>query len=401
MSTSASSQCYQSICNALNRSNISVDVCNGGSIQRNPFALSNLSCCQSDSSTDSAKATTLTILASVFGACLAFLLIGLIAGFIYMTNFNKQNKDSKSQLHAPSNPLQSMMDLTLVITDIESSTTLWETVDAEAMNRTLNQHHALIRKLLKSNNGQEEATEGDSFIMSFSNPQNALDFSLSLQSQLMELDYDDEVLKHPVCAPVWMKPSSDFVKRHGMEWKGQFGLLNSSLLVAEVEKGALVHSNSSNFNEKSAPLPTISMSASRASKRRSTGNGDVEESLSAQQTASNPSLRQGMGHTPGSLPASPGGSWFTEKLRKDKVSNLQRHASTPAEDVTLTFPSLQETSATGNLNLLDPPRLSISRAATLQQHLELQQEKTFKVSERIGQRISSVSTCTLGMILTM
>ena len=155
-----------------------------------------------DASPD-AKITTLAVTTAVFGGLLFLIIAGGIAFFIYWTcKVNKTKTKAIYSTSAPPSPLQGLMDLTLVVTDIESSTGLWELLDAEAMNKTLGQHHSLIRKLLKTFGGQEVATEGDSFILSFSNPQNALDFSLDLQSQLMDLDYVDEVLKHPICEPV-------------------------------------------------------------------------------------------------------------------------------------------------------------------------------------------------------
>ena len=112
-----------------------------------------------DSSPD-AKIATLTILTAVFGSCLLLLIIGVITYLLYARY--KQHATEKSepaQLQEQASPLQKLMDLTIVVTDIESSTSLWETVDADIMNRTLNLHHTLIRKLLKAWDGHEEVSQ--------------------------------------------------------------------------------------------------------------------------------------------------------------------------------------------------------------------------------------------------
>ena len=45
---------------------------------------------------------------------------------------------------------------------------MWETLDSEVMNKALGIHHAVIRRLVRTYRGYEQATEGDSFILSVS-----------------------------------------------------------------------------------------------------------------------------------------------------------------------------------------------------------------------------------------
>jgi class 3 adenylate cyclase len=45
------------------------------------------------------------------------------------------------------------------VTDIQSSTTLWEALPAGVMDRALAQHHRIIRSLLSKHRGYESATE--------------------------------------------------------------------------------------------------------------------------------------------------------------------------------------------------------------------------------------------------
>ena len=204
----------------------------------------------------------------------------------------------------------------------------------------------------------------------------------------MDLDYDEEVLRHPVCAPVWMKPSSDFAKRHGREWKGEFGLLNSSLLeaeitmAAEIEKESLIEQPSDSVNLTDEPSALASMDAPHASaahtaKRRSTGNGEEDVHASVRSTFS-------MRHLP--LPA---GSSAHGRVG---LTADQRKPSSQADDPSLTFPPLKDLANPSVLD--DSPRISINRVPTLQQHLEIQLESSRKVGERIGNRLSSVRLIT-------
>ena len=48
------------------------------------------------------------------------------------------------------------------------STSMWETLDSEVMNKALRIHHTVIRRLVRTYRGYEQATEGDSFILSVS-----------------------------------------------------------------------------------------------------------------------------------------------------------------------------------------------------------------------------------------
>ena len=160
---SNTSLCYQKFSNAITSFNTS-DACTGGSLRNALFSNLSSACCLSvdDQSSYQSVNTTTLILASVFGACLFLLSLGIIAYCIITTSYKSNHKSIKSSLiqaASPPNPLQGLQDFTLVVTDIESSTTLWEQVDAEAMNRTLNQHHALIRRLLKAWRGQEEVRQ--------------------------------------------------------------------------------------------------------------------------------------------------------------------------------------------------------------------------------------------------
>jgi len=115
-------------------------------------------------------------------------------------------------------------DTTIVVTDIMESTQLWESLSQDTMDRAVGTHHAIIRRLLSKHAGYEVATEGDSFLLSFNAPDRAIRFSLELQAALLAAPWEEELLQHPICAPVWLAAANDSVPCAGdsSSWKGTF-----------------------------------------------------------------------------------------------------------------------------------------------------------------------------------
>jgi class 3 adenylate cyclase len=92
------------------------------------------------------------------------------------------------------------------------------------MTKTLRLHHSIVRELLSTFHGKEEATEGDSFLLSFREPRHALSFALSLHERLLTAKYEEELLRHPDGAPVWVNVSESFAARYRHGWMGDFQL---------------------------------------------------------------------------------------------------------------------------------------------------------------------------------
>ncbi|GFR40153.1 hypothetical protein Agub_g709 [Astrephomene gubernaculifera] len=93
---------------------------------------------------------------------------------------------------------------TLVVTDVENSTNLWEALPAEVMQAALQLHDGLIRRLLARHGGYESATEGDSFIAAFPTPLAALRFASELQAELTEAKWPTELLQDAdICRPLY------------------------------------------------------------------------------------------------------------------------------------------------------------------------------------------------------
>ncbi|KAG1669680.1 hypothetical protein FOA52_002064 [Chlamydomonas sp. UWO 241] len=106
-------------------------------------------------------------------------------------------------------------DTTLVVTDIMDSTALWEALDTRTMGRAVATHHGVVRAALARFHGYEQATEGDSFLLAFHTPSDALGFAVQLQAGLLSAVWEPELLAHPSCMPVAMAQSAELVSAGG------------------------------------------------------------------------------------------------------------------------------------------------------------------------------------------
>ncbi|KXZ56419.1 hypothetical protein GPECTOR_1g373 [Gonium pectorale] len=86
---------------------------------------------------------------------------------------------------------------TLAVTDIQDSTLLWESLPPEVMDSALKIHHKIIRELLRAHRGYESATEGDSFIVAFHRPVDAVLFAVEIQQALLDAPWPSALVWHP------------------------------------------------------------------------------------------------------------------------------------------------------------------------------------------------------------
>lgn len=85
--------------------------------------------------------------------------------------------------------------VTLVFTDVQGSTNLWER-HTDAMRAALTLHNQELRQLLAQSGGYEVKTEGDAFMLAFTSPESALRWCLAAQETLLGLDWPHELLSH-------------------------------------------------------------------------------------------------------------------------------------------------------------------------------------------------------------
>ena len=89
--------------------------------------------------------------------------------------------------------------VTLIFTDVEGSTVLWERAP-EAMRQGLLLHDELMRKLIAEYDGYEVKTEGDAFMVAFSETGAALRWCCAVQEGLLQLDWPEDLLVQPEAA---------------------------------------------------------------------------------------------------------------------------------------------------------------------------------------------------------
>jgi len=79
-------------------------------------------------------------------------------------------------------------EVTIIFTDVECSTILWETFP-RAMEIALEKHDKILRDLLKEFNGYEVKTEGDAFMVAFFNALDAILWAINIQLQLLQTEW--------------------------------------------------------------------------------------------------------------------------------------------------------------------------------------------------------------------
>ena len=82
--------------------------------------------------------------------------------------------------------------VTIVFTDVQDSTKLWDR-DPEMMRRVLTAHDAIMRSAIARRGGYEVKTEGDAFMVAFSDPNDALHWCVDVQLALYEHPWPPEV----------------------------------------------------------------------------------------------------------------------------------------------------------------------------------------------------------------
>lgn len=82
--------------------------------------------------------------------------------------------------------------VTLLFTDIESSTEFWERL-GDRFHQVLEAHNDLFREALQRWNGYEVKTEGDSFMLSFPRASDAVQFAIDVQERLAQHSWPEEI----------------------------------------------------------------------------------------------------------------------------------------------------------------------------------------------------------------
>ncbi|KAG8165094.1 hypothetical protein KVR01_005369 [Diaporthe batatas] len=111
--------------------------------------------------------------------------------------------------------------IAIVFTDIKNSTNLWETYPA-AMRSAIKLHNDVMRRQLRRIGGYEVKTEGDAFMVSFPTATSALLWCFSVQMQLLDINWPQEMLNSVSCQPLYDKDNNLIFRglsvRMGTHW---------------------------------------------------------------------------------------------------------------------------------------------------------------------------------------
>ncbi|KAG2446180.1 hypothetical protein HXX76_000773 [Chlamydomonas incerta] len=132
-------------------------------------------------------------LAGLLVGLIVAVILGVVVLIVVALRMRRRNRDLLGRVRAP----RASPDTTLLISDIQNSTRLWEELSVATMDAALKTHHATFRKLMPLHDGYESATEGDSFIIAFPSPASALAFATACQLALLQQDWPVELLQHP------------------------------------------------------------------------------------------------------------------------------------------------------------------------------------------------------------
>lgn len=112
-------------------------------------------------------------------------------------------------------------DISIVFTDIKSSTLLWETYPS-AMRSAIKLHNEVMRRQLRIIGGYEVKTEGDAFMVSFPTATSALLWCFAVQQALLEVQWPSEVLSSVLGQEIYDNDQSLIFKglsvRMGVHW---------------------------------------------------------------------------------------------------------------------------------------------------------------------------------------
>ncbi len=99
-------------------------------------------------------------------------------------------------------------DVTLVFTDVQGSTEIWEQL-GDDFQPLLDLHDTMMRRAIAGNAGYEVKTEGDAFMVAFARADQAVSFCTDVQSWLAKLDFGGHQIRvrmgahmgTPLCRP--------------------------------------------------------------------------------------------------------------------------------------------------------------------------------------------------------
>ena len=107
----------------------------------------------------------------------------------------------------------------MVFTDIQSSTSLWAR-EPQIMSDAVDKHHSAIRKLVRKYGGYEVKTLGDSFMVAFKKPQDAVALAVEIQTALFDLSWNDGGVIDDTYQELLMEAKVELPSNYSEVWRG-------------------------------------------------------------------------------------------------------------------------------------------------------------------------------------
>lgn len=126
----------------------------------------------------------------------AYLISQSIENWALTRAIERLNQERQAITQARSKTAPPKDKATIVLTDIQGSTGLWES-DAVAMQESQDLHDNIIRQVCAAHWGYEIETEGDAFTLAFHDPVDAFGFALKAQKALFDAQWPVALLKQP------------------------------------------------------------------------------------------------------------------------------------------------------------------------------------------------------------
>eukprot|EP01062_Namystynia_karyoxenos_P039388 TRINITY_DN2863_c2_g1_i1.p1 TRINITY_DN2863_c2_g1~~TRINITY_DN2863_c2_g1_i1.p1 ORF type:complete len:1173 (+),score=170.48 TRINITY_DN2863_c2_g1_i1:99-3521(+) len=121
---------------------------------------------------------------------LTFAVLGRYRAFLPLAVLKRAEEQQwESELYSGKEPPRGTV--AICFTDIIASTTLWE-ASPEGMEEALSLHNNVVRRAMRQWSGYEVKTIGDSFMVAFDDPVNAVLFALQVQEDLLAAPWPDD-----------------------------------------------------------------------------------------------------------------------------------------------------------------------------------------------------------------
>eukprot|EP01063_Lacrimia_lanifica_P028032 TRINITY_DN4015_c0_g4_i1.p1 TRINITY_DN4015_c0_g4~~TRINITY_DN4015_c0_g4_i1.p1 ORF type:complete len:1113 (+),score=266.42 TRINITY_DN4015_c0_g4_i1:69-3407(+) len=124
------------------------------------------------------------------------LVSGMTDTIVKLNEYRSYLPDASLEAAAESTVPAPTGTIALAFSDIVGSTSLWEAVPEE-MAEGLDVHNRVLREMLKKHNGYEVKTIGDAFMVAFQSPQDAYNYGMDVQAELVRQPWPEELCAFP------------------------------------------------------------------------------------------------------------------------------------------------------------------------------------------------------------